>query len=195
MKFKLPPQLLKPRFDGSQWITPPEHDGYGLFERPDSELPEIIRVFPGVEILSDEPHWFRVPEGATGLSVEQQNFTADENGYFQAPVRLAPAILYLPGFSLIGPERPLAKASAQGRASEPATTPAGFRTNRAETAEKACERWISELKERPANKPEAFAKARAAVAQTGPLSRKAFDRAWASKAPLEWKEAGSRKRA
>ncbi len=121
MKFKLPPHLQQPRFAGSQWIAPPVHDGYGVFERPDSELPEIIRNFPGVGILSEELNWFRMPEGTTEISVEQQNFTADDNGYFQASVKLAPAILDLPGFNLIGNQQPSTKERPSERGRSRAT--------------------------------------------------------------------------
>jgi hypothetical protein len=66
----------------------------------------------------------------------------------------------------------------------------GTRTNKAEAAEEACRRWITGLKERPAKKDAAFEAAKDAVASIGPLSRKAFDRAWGTAAPGAWKKAG-----
>jgi hypothetical protein len=52
--------------------------------------------------------WFRLPEGCTGLSVEQQEFgieAKDEEGrgYFRAPDHFAPRILMLKGFSIAEP--------------------------------------------------------------------------------------------
>jgi hypothetical protein len=73
--------------------------------------------------------------------------------------------------------------------SAPLLTP-GTRTNKAEAAEEACRRWIAGLKERPAKKDAAFEAAKDAVASIRPLSRKAFDRAWAAAAPGVWKKAG-----
>jgi len=70
---------------------------------------------------------------------------------------------------------------------------AGTRTNKAAAAEKLCGQWLSRLTERPANKDAAFEAAKTAVAATGPLSRKGFDRAWAVGAPLAWKLPGRRK--
>jgi hypothetical protein len=69
--------------------------------------------------------------------------------------------------------------------------PSGTRTNRAAANERACGEWLAGLTERPKSKDAAF---QAAVIQIGPLSRKAFDRAWASNVPPEWKHAGRRKR-
>jgi hypothetical protein len=74
-----------------------------------------------------------------------------------------------------------------------AELPSGIRTNRAEDAEAACGDWIRKLAERPTNKAAAFERAKAEVAFVGPLSGKAFDRAWARSAPTEWKRAGRRK--
>lgn len=73
--------------------------------------------------------------------------------------------------------------------------PIGARTNNAEKAELACGEWLAGLAERPENKEAAFEAAKAAVAKTGPLSRKAFDRAWANNIPSEWKRPGQRKKA
>jgi len=67
-----------------------------------------------------------------------------------------------------------------------------IRTNKAEAAEEACREWIAGLTERPANKDAAFAEAQDAVKQTGPLSRKAFERAWASVVGANWKRGGRR---
>jgi len=72
--------------------------------------------------------------------------------------------------------------------------PSGIRTNKARSAEDKCREWIGALKARPLNKEEAFAEAKVAVQNIGPLSRKAFERAWAATAPLEWLEPGRRKR-
>jgi hypothetical protein len=80
------------------------------------------------------------------------------------------------------------------RAIEATSAPSGVRTNKDEAAETACEEWIAGLKERPANKNEAFEGAKAAVKKIGSLSRKAFERAWAGKAKPGWKIAGRRKK-
>ena len=83
---------------------------------------------------------------------------------------------------------------AEIKASELQTTPSGIRTNKAEAAEAACGEWIATLSERPESKDTAFKAAVSACSHVGPLSRKAFDRAWAKSAPDEWKGAGRRKR-
>jgi hypothetical protein len=70
---------------------------------------------------------------------------------------------------------------------------AGYRTNKAGAAEEACRQWIAGLNERPTNKEAAFDQARAAVKEIGPLTGKAFERAWASTAPAEWRRGGRRK--
>jgi hypothetical protein len=75
---------------------------------------------------------------------------------------------------------------------EPQAAPSGIRTNREAAAEAACRKWISELGERPARKDAAFELAKTAVESTGPLSRKAFERAWAIEAPAKWKQGGRR---
>lgn len=67
---------------------------------------------------------------------------------------------------------------------------AGIRTTTDEKAETACGEWIAKLAERPRNKDTAFAEAKAALANIGALSRKAFDRAWANRAPDDWKKPG-----
>jgi hypothetical protein len=92
-------------------------------------------------------------------------------------------------------------SAATGRQSEPVAqpiepqaAPSGIRTNREAAAEAACRKWISELGERPANKDAAFELAKTAVESTGPLSRKAFERAWAIEAPAKWKQGGRRKK-
>jgi hypothetical protein len=76
---------------------------------------------------------------------------------------------------------------------EASATPSGIRTNRAAAAEEACQQWLSTVKERPANKEAAFEAAKDAVAKTGPLSRKAFERAWAAGARVAWKKPGRRR--
>ncbi len=70
--------------------------------------------------------------------------------------------------------------------------PTGIRTTKDERVEAACGDWIAAPTERPRNKETAFADAKAAVAHIGALSRKAFDRAWARRAPPEWKHPGRR---
>ena len=80
------------------------------------------------------------------------------------------------------------------QSTKPMTLPSGIQIIRAVDAEGACRDWIANLNERPANKDEAFAEARAAVAGIGPLSRKAFDRAWAAAAPVQWQSAGRRRK-
>ena len=70
----------------------------------------------------------------------------------------------------------------------------GTHTNRAADAEKAAGRMLTGLKERPKNKDEAFNQIRDAVQHTGPLSRKAFDRAWAGSVSVNWKRGGRRKK-
>ena len=68
--------------------------------------------------------------------------------------------------------------------------PTGIRTTTDERVEAACGDWIAAPTERPRNKETAFADAKAAVEHIGALSRKAFDRAWARRAPPEWKHPG-----
>jgi hypothetical protein len=69
----------------------------------------------------------------------------------------------------------------------------GVRTNKATAAEEACGRLIAGLKQRPANKDTAFEHAKAAVVSVGPLSRKAFERAWDANSRACWKLGGRRK--
>jgi hypothetical protein len=69
----------------------------------------------------------------------------------------------------------------------------GIRTTTDESAEAECGKWIAGLTARPRNKETAFETAKAAVANIGQLSRKAFDRAWAIQAPRDWKNPGRRK--
>jgi hypothetical protein len=64
MKLKLPPRQNWYR-DGNEVVTP-DHQGFRVFELPAERLPrfgEIVRQNPGIEVLSDELHWFRVPDG------------------------------------------------------------------------------------------------------------------------------------
>jgi hypothetical protein len=161
MKFKLPFQLLKPFYRDGHWMPPPAHDGNGVFERPDDELPGIVRDFPSVEILSDDLGWFRMPDGTTGLSVEQQEFDADESGYFQAPVSLAPKILYLSGFSWIGSQRPSDPVGA---------TSIG--------AESRAVRQLLKLFEGDPDRLLSKAKCLAALRKSEALGQRAFDRVW-----------------
>lgn len=70
----------------------------------------------------------------------------------------------------------------------------GYRTNREASAEEACASWFSGLDRAPGNKDATFAAARAAVDYIGPLSRKAFDRAWARSAPSNWRRPGRRRK-
>jgi hypothetical protein len=86
----------------------------------------------------------------------------------------------------------LATAETQHEAFAQDPTPTGIRTNRQQQAETACEEWIKAQSQRPANKDKAFEAAKRAVKAIGPLSRKAFDRAWARAAPNAWKEPGAR---
>lgn len=74
-----------------------------------------------------------------------------------------------------------------------ATVPSGIRTTTAEKAEAKCREWIANRPERPRNKEAAFDDAKAAVARFGPLSQKAFNRAWEDKAPSHWKKPGRRR--
>jgi len=67
---------------------------------------KIMQRNPRIEVLSDELHWFRVPEGTTTISVEQQQFTADGSGYFRAPVTFAPVMMALRGSSWLGSQPP-----------------------------------------------------------------------------------------
>jgi hypothetical protein len=83
-------------------------------------------------------------------------------------------------------------SGVESQANGPEATPSGTRTNRAAAAEKACVKWIARLKERP-TKDWAFERAQAAIKETGPLSRKAFERAWATAAPADWKRGGRRR--
>jgi hypothetical protein len=75
----------------------------------------------------------------------------------------------------------------------PNSPPKGTRTNKEAAAEKECKDFIRGLKERPKNKDSAFEDAKAATAEIGLLSRKAFDRAWADNVPDKWKYQGRRK--
>jgi len=84
-----------------------------------------------------------------------------------------------------------AHASPTPQRAVPSPPQSGFRTNTAEKAEDACRRWISSLRERPANKDKAFESAQATYPD---LSRKAFDRAWAQAAPTVWRNAGRPKK-
>jgi hypothetical protein len=72
--------------------------------------------------------------------------------------------------------------------------PSGVRTTKARAAGEACEEFIAKLTERPPNRDAVFNAAVLAVKKIGPLSRKAFDHAWANQAPAEWKAAGRRKK-
>jgi hypothetical protein len=97
-------------------------------------------------------------------------------------------------------ERWLASAAIDGQSAvsepqtnEPKTTSSGTRTNRALAAEEACRQWIAGLKER-LTKDTAFVRAQDAVKEIGPLSRKAFERAWAGSAPADWKRGGRHKK-
>jgi hypothetical protein len=89
---------------------------------------------------------------------------------------------------------PLPEIAASDKGEEPTPpTPSGIRTTRAKATEVACGDWIGKLTERPRNKDAAFEDAKDAVKHIGPLSRKAFERAWAVRTPSAWKEAGARK--
>ena len=161
MKFRLPFALLKPFYRDGHWMPPPAHDGHGVFERPDDELPGIVRDFPSVEILSEELGWFRAPEDTRSLSVEQRQFSVDESGYFESPVSLAPKILYLPGFSWIGSQRP--------------PDPTGGVTIGAETRAV----WqLLKLFESDPDRRLSKAKCLAALRKSEPLGQRAFDRVW-----------------
>jgi hypothetical protein len=72
---------------------------------------------------------------------------------------------------------------------------AGIRTNRAANAETACREYLSGLEQnqRPENKDAAFVTAKEAAANIGPLSRKAFERAWQASVPPGWHTAGRRR--
>jgi hypothetical protein len=85
------------------------------------------------------------------------------------------------------------KESSSEANQSPTAISAGSRTNKAKSAEEECGQWIAKLTERPASKDHAFTQAKVAVEATGPLSRKAFERAWADNAPLHWKRAGRRR--
>jgi hypothetical protein len=86
---------------------------------------------------------------------------------------------------------------AEAPASDTDAVPSGIRSNRAAAAEEAAGHWIEKLQERPASKDIAYEDAKTAVAKIvplSPLSRKAFERQWASKARPEWKLAGRRRK-
>jgi hypothetical protein len=59
--------------------------------------------------------------------------------------------------------------------------------------EEECGRWIKGLKTRPENKEAAYMDARSAVADIGPLSKRAFERQWGINALPVWKRGGRRK--
>jgi hypothetical protein len=51
--------------------------------------------------------WFRLPKGTSGISVQNQEFSAEAtdaegNEYFRAPDHFAPLILDMPGFVSVG---------------------------------------------------------------------------------------------
>jgi hypothetical protein len=73
-----------------------------------------------------------------------------------------------------------------------AQLPIGYRTQQDQRAEVACENWLVSTDLVPKDKDAAFLAAKAAVAAIGPLSRKAFDRAWAHAAPAAWRQPGRR---
>lgn len=55
--------------------------------------------------------WFRMPKGASRVTVERQEFSAEAKGsdgaqYFRAPAHFAPKILAIPGFTLAGDNLP-----------------------------------------------------------------------------------------
>jgi hypothetical protein len=74
--------------------------------------------------------------------------------------------------------------------------PSGIRSNRAADAEEACKIHLSGLdpNKRPRNKDEAFEAAKEAVKNSGELSGKAFERAWAASVPEAWQKGGRRKK-
>jgi hypothetical protein len=94
------------------------------------------------------------------------------------------------------PEQDASAPALQEVATDRTAAPhaSGSRTTTHERAEVACGEWIATLTQRPRNKETAFADAKAAVAQIGMLSYKAFDRAWANKAPAHWKKPGRPKK-
>ena len=85
-----------------------------------------------------------------------------------------------------------AQAVATGRTV--ASHASGTRTTTDQKVEVACGEWIAALTKRPRNKETAFREAKAAVAHIGALSYKAFDRAWANRAPDDWKKPGRPKK-
>lgn len=80
----------------------------------------------------------------------------------------------------------------------------GIRSRSEQCAEQQCETWLDnwgkewradkEQKQAPANKADAFARAKNAVTSVGELSEAAFKRVWQAKAPQEWKTAGAKKK-
>jgi hypothetical protein len=96
--------------------------------------------------------------------------------------------------TLLGAPHQPAEPPARVTATASQAPPPGIRTNRDATAEEECRQWLSGLTNRPANRDIAFEDAKTAVASIGRLSRKAFDRAWASSVPPDWKLGGSRKK-
>jgi hypothetical protein len=88
-------------------------------------------------------------------------------------------------------DQPVTVIAAQSAGDDQRPLPAlplGYRTNRAEDAEGACEAFLREMTTRPENKEAAFEAARNHCGEA--LSRKAFDRVWAKAAPTAWKQAG-----
>src|SRR5579875_1352985 len=90
----------------------------------------------------------------------------------------------------VGWELPPALSPRQEAQSTP--PPSGIRTTRQMRAEAACAEYLRNLTPAPANKEAAFAAAKRAVADIGPLSRKAFERAWANAALAAWRFPGRR---
>lgn len=134
-----------------------------------------VTIWQGVDRIAVPAEWFRNAKARIYIS---DNRIIGPDGVGYAIAAIAP------------PARETQSEPSVGNAAAP--TPSGIRTTSAAKAEDACRKWLAGLEERPKNKNTAFADAKAAIAGGGPLSRKAFDRAWALSLRPEWRTAGRR---
>jgi hypothetical protein len=152
--------------------------------------------YPGcVEICADSAALFKLGDGCEVRATEIKCDREAWNLVFRAPPQLTEQRFNRAVYEERA--RGFVRAAADSDGTIPPTIrgdQSGIRTNREAAAQAACRQWISQLTERPANKDAAFELAKAAVESTGPLSRKAFERAWGIEAPAKWKQGGRRRK-
>jgi hypothetical protein len=160
-----------------------------------------MRLSPGWDLMTDEAGNIAMLSGEAAIAQDAES----ERRQFEAEASQAAAAVDAiqarsrttesPPAVVPEPAPPMpARTGSPGRPAAKSSTPAGFRTTSAVKAEEACKNYIAALKERPQNKETAFAEAVEAVKSIGPLSRKAFERAWHDMAPIEWLNAGRRRK-